>query len=121
MVKQYLVATIRHQAKGESSTPTAQDLQQSRIPVLSIDVVLERASCEDLERVSCEDLERVIISDDKEKFFQVRPQLTPQEKEELMVFLRKNIDVFAWSAYEAPRVDPNLICYHLNVNPAVIP
>ena len=38
-----------------------------------------------------------------------------------MVFLRKNTDVFAWSAYEAPRVDPNLICHHLNVNPAVIP
>ena len=113
MVRQYLVATIRHQAKGESSTPTAQDLQQSRIPVLSIDVVLEEANYEDLERV--------IISDDKEKFFQVRAQLTPQEKEELMVFLRKNIDVFAQSAYEAPGVDPNLICYHLNVNPAVIP
>ena len=113
MVKQYLVATIRHQAKGESSTPTAQDLQQSRIPVLSIDVVLEGASYEDLERV--------IISDDKENFFQVRAQLTPQEKEELMVFFRKNIDVFAQSAYEAPGMDPNRICYHLNVNPAVIP
>ena len=38
-----------------------------------------------------------------------------------MVFLKKNIDVFAWSAYEAHRVDPNLICHHLNVNPVVIP
>ena len=37
-----------------------------------------------------------------------------------MVFLRKNIDVFVWSAYEAPRVDPNLICHHLNVNLMVI-
>ena len=113
MVKKYLVATIRHQARGESSTATTQDLQQSRIPMLSIDVVLEGASYEELERV--------VISDDKENFFQVKTQLSPQEKEELMVFLRKNIDVFAWSAYEAPGVDPNLICYHLNVNPAVIP
>ena len=26
-----------------------------------------------------------------------------------------------WSAYEAPGVDPNFICHHLNVNPYVIP
>ncbi|XP_075659007.1 uncharacterized protein LOC142628855 [Castanea sativa] len=48
-------------------------------------------------------------------------QLPPQEKEELMVFLKKNIDVFAWSAYEALGVDPNFICHHLNINPSVIP
>ena len=29
--------------------------------------------------------------------------------------------MFAWSAYEAPRVNPDLICHHLNVNPAVVP
>ena len=74
-----------------------------------------------LEGASCEELERVVISDDNEKFFQVGAQLPPQEKKEMMVFLRKNIDVFAWSAYEALGVDPNLICHHLNVNLAVVP
>ena len=29
--------------------------------------------------------------------------------------------VFAWDAYDAPRVDPNLICHYLNVNPSSIP
>ena len=29
--------------------------------------------------------------------------------------------MFAWDAYEAPRVDPNFICHHLNVNPSIIP
>ena len=29
--------------------------------------------------------------------------------------------MFAWNAYEAPRVDLNFICHHLNVNPAVLP
>ena len=51
----------------------------------SIDAVLEGASCEELEKV--------VINDDKEKFFQVEAQLPSQEKKELMVFLRKNIDV----------------------------
>ena len=38
-----------------------------------------------------------------------------------MEFLRKNVDVFAWDAYEAPRVDPNFICHHLNVNTSINP
>ena len=44
-----------------------------------------------------------------------------REKEEQIDFLRKNIDVFSWSAYKAPRVDPNFICHCLNVNPSAIP
>ena len=43
------------------------------------------------------------------------------EKEQLIDLLRRNIDVFAWDAYEAPRVDPNFICHHLNVNPSITP
>ena len=31
------------------------------------------------------------------------------------------MDVFAWDAYEAPCVDPNFICHHLNVNPSITP
>nr|XP_023929215.1 uncharacterized protein LOC112040561 [Quercus suber] len=42
-------------------------------------------------------------------------------KEELVEFLRRNVDVFVWSAYETPGVDPDLICHHLNINPSVIP
>ena len=38
----------------------------------------------------------------------------------MVEFLRKNVDVFAWDAYEALGVDPNFICHHLNVNPSVI-
>ena len=44
-----------------------------------------------------------------------------REKEELIVFLNRNIDVFAWSTYEAPEVDTNFIFHHLNVNSAVVP
>ena len=38
-----------------------------------------------------------------------------------MLFLKRNIDVFTWNAYEAPGVDPSFICHHLNVNPFVTP
>ena len=71
--------------------------------------------------MKCEDLEKVIIGDDPEKFFQVGSQLPPQEREKLIGFLRRNVDVFTWSAYETPGVDPNFICHYLNVNPSVTP
>ena len=38
-----------------------------------------------------------------------------------MEFHKRNVDVFAWNAYEAPGVDLSFICHHLNVNPFVIP
>ena len=76
---------------------------------------------ESTEEAKCEDLEMVIVDDDPEKFFQIVAQLPPPEKEELIEFLRKNVDVFVWSAYEAPGVDPSFICHHLNVNPSITP
>jgi len=47
-------------------------------------------------------LEKVLVGSDLERFFQVGSELPPQEKEKLIDFLRKNVDVFAWDAYEAP-------------------
>ena len=44
-----------------------------------------------------------------------------QEREQLVEFLRKNVDVFTWSAYEALGVDPSFIFHHLNVNPSFTP
>ena len=69
----------------------------------------------------CEDLEKVVVSDDLEKFFQIGTQLSLQEKEEQVQFLRKNVDMFAWNAYKVPRVDPSIICHYLNINPSVTP
>ena len=36
-------------------------------------------------------------------------------------FLKGDLDVFVWSAYEALGVDPKFICHHLNVNPKATP
>ena len=47
--------------------------------------------------------------------------MPPQEKEKLIVFLKENVDVFAWNTYEAPGVDPDFICHYLNVNPIILP
>ena len=76
---------------------------------------------ESAKKAKCEDLEKVSVGIDPEKFFQVGSELPPQEKEKLIGFLRENMDLFAWDAYEALRVDPSFICYHLNINPSVTP
>ena len=81
--------------------------------MLSIDKPTEEAKCEDLVKVT--------IGDDPEKFFQIGSQLSQQEREELIEFLKQNIDVFVWNTYEAPRVDPEFICHHLNVTPLIAP
>ena len=74
-----------------------------------------------VEKIKCESLERVTVDNDPERFFQVSSELPIQERGELIGFLRRNVDVFAWDAYDAPGVDPNLICHYLNVNPSSIP
>ena len=63
----------------------------------------------------------MVIGDDPERFFQIGTQIPILEKEELVDLLRRNIDVFAWDAYEAPGLDPKFICHHLNVNPLITP
>jgi len=76
---------------------------------------------ESTEEAKCKDLEKVTIGIDSEKFFLVGSELPPQEKEELIGFLIKNVDVFAWDAYDAPGIDSNFICHHLNINPSATP
>ena len=63
----------------------------------------------------------MIIDIDTEKFFQVGVQLPPHEKQALIELFQKNVDVFAWDACEALRIDPDFICHHLNVNPSITP
>ena len=67
-------------------------------------------------------MERVIIGEDGEdadKYFQVEIQLPIKDNKQLVDFLKGNLGVFEWSAYEALGVDLEFICHHLNVNPKV--
>ena len=43
------------------------------------------------------------------------------DKIKMLLFLIQNMDVFAWSLYEVPRVDPEFIVYKLNVDPSFPP
>ena len=55
--------------------------------MLSMDAVSEGAKCKELEKI--------VVDDDLEKFVQIGAQLPLREKDELKVFLKRNIDMFA--------------------------
>ena len=40
------------------------------------------------------------------------------DKIKMLLFLIQNVDVFAWSPYEVPKVDPEFIVPKLNVDPS---
>ena len=39
----------------------------------------------------------------------------------MVEFLKRNIDVFAWDAYDALGINPTFIYHHLNANPSITP
>ena len=43
------------------------------------------------------------------------------DKIKMLLFLIQNVDVFAWSPYEVPEVDPEFIIHKLNVDPSFLP
>ena len=44
-----------------------------------------------------------------------------EDKVRMLLFLAQNVDVFAWSPYEVPRVDLEFIVHRLNVDPLFPP
>ena len=111
MARQCLVTAIQHKPEVDTSATAENDLQQLETPASLFS--------EPADEVKCEDLEKVGVGDIPEKFFQVGAQMPLLEKEQLIDFLRKNVDEFSWDFYEALGIDPNFVCHHLNVNPSI--
>ena len=53
----------------------------------------------------------------QEKYFLLGASLPLEQKDGLIALLLEYIDVFSWSPYEAPGVDPSFACHSLNVDP----
>ena len=56
-----------------------------------------------------------------ERCTRVGVDLEGKIKEDLVQFLKKNIDVFAWSHEDMPGIDPSIITHRLNVCPSFKP
>ena len=68
-----------------------------------------------------EELIRVKILPDTNKYFQIGTSMKDEDRVQVLLFLTQNINVFAWSPYEVPGVDPGFIVHKLNVDPSYPP
>ena len=51
-----------------------------------------------------------------EKFTRLKTSMEEKMKQDLVQFLKKSTDVFAWSHEDMPRIDPRVITHRLNVS-----
>ena len=65
-----------------------------------------------------EELEDVRVSEaGSERYVKIGRDLLPEVKAELVEFLKKNLDVFAWNHEDMVGIDPDIMCHRLNINP----
>lgn len=58
---------------------------------------------------------------DLAKVLQVEKGLSPEVKEKLKDFLRRNLDVFAWKHEDMVGIDSKVSCHHLKIDFNVAP
>ena len=56
-----------------------------------------------------------------EGFTRIRTSMEEKTKQDLVQFLKKSTNVFAWNHEDMPEIDPSVITYHLNVSPSYKP
>ena len=67
-------------------------------------------------------LESISLDEDNpERCTRVGADIEDKTKKDLIRFLRKSIDVFAWSYEDMSSIDPSVITHHLNVYPSSKP
>ena len=65
-----------------------------------------------------EALETVILTEDETtKTMRIGMTLSLEMRTRLIQFLKKNLDVFAWSHEDMPGISPKVIQHKLNMNP----
>ena len=52
----------------------------------------------------------------EERFFLVGSTLNEEERKEMVDFLRKNVDVFAWKPSDMPGIDAEVMCHKLHID-----
>ena len=63
-------------------------------------------------------LEDVLLQeDDPEKFTRIGTSIKEKARKDFIQFLRKSINVFAWSHDDMPGIDPSVITHRLNMYP----
>ena len=94
------------------------------LAMMALDEQIQMMSIEERRFVAepTEILEDVPLEEgNPEKFTRVGTNMEEKTKQDLIQFLRENIDVFAWSHEDMPGIDPGVITHRLNVYPSSKP
>ncbi|XP_077232461.1 uncharacterized protein LOC143869789 [Tasmannia lanceolata] len=62
-----------------------------------------------------------LFENDEERLIKIGSTLGDSIREELVQFLRKNADIFAWTLDDMPGIDPKVIVHKLSVDPTCKP
>ena len=84
------------------------------LAMMALDEQVQTLSIEERRVVAepTEVLENVLLQeDDPEKFTRIGTGIKEKAREDLIQFLRKSIDVFAWSHDDMPGIDPSVITH----------
>ncbi|GKV50967.1 hypothetical protein SLEP1_g57644, partial [Rubroshorea leprosula] len=112
------ITSVTQPQKGKTQIP---EVDPKRIPddrqVMGVEIVDNRP--EDETRAALvEDVEEVQIDDkDPSRKTQIGTKLNPEERAELIAFLRANKDVFAWTSADMPRIPTSVFQHKLSTNP----
>ncbi|XP_028116198.1 uncharacterized protein LOC114313965 [Camellia sinensis] len=103
---------------------TTSDKKSKELEVNSIEI-LDRENLEDVRKLpidkAIENLVQIQFGHEPNIFFLIGACLNFNERQELISFLVNNSNVFAWTPYEMPGVDPIIVQHRLNVDLKVKP
>ena len=94
------------------------------LAMLAMDEQVQTVNIEEKRIVAepTESLENIPLDESNpERCTRVGADLEEKNKKDLVQFLKKNIDVFAWSHEDMPGIDPSVITHRLNVCPSFKP
>ena len=91
------------------------------LTMLAMDEQVQTMNIEEMRVVvePTEALEDIPLDENNpEKYTRVRADMKKKAKQNLVQFLKKSIDVFAWSHEDMMGIDPSVITHHLNIYPS---
>ena len=94
------------------------------LPMLALDEQVQTMNIEEKRIVTepTEALENIPLDErNLERYTKVGADLEGKNKKDLVHFLKKNINVFAWSHDDMPGIDPGVITHRLNICPSFEP
>src|SRR3954467_12381994 len=115
------IGSVQQEINREDSTvKTVEETTPSKEESL-IDLLDTREDLH-MQRVSpVDEVEKVLLEGSPKKYLQIGSCLQEPLKTKLVNFLRANLDVFAWTPSDMPRIDPEVIAHELNIQPQFKP